>query len=60
MPACGYRRNNRRSINEIYIANRIGDAGQPYRIPLVVLNGVVGPEDPITTTSPKSVARLIN
>jgi hypothetical protein len=44
----------------MYIANKIGDARQPYRIPLVVLNGVVGPEDPITTTSPKSVARLIN
>jgi hypothetical protein len=43
MPACGYKRNNLRSINEIYIAKRIGDAGQPYRIPLVVLNGVVGP-----------------
>jgi hypothetical protein len=39
------------------MANKIGDAGQPYRIPLVVLNGVVGPEGPITITSPISVAR---
>jgi hypothetical protein len=44
----------------MYMANKIGDAGQPYRIPLVVLNGVVGPEDPITTTSPSLVARYIN
>jgi hypothetical protein len=29
-------------------------------IPLVVLNGVDGPEGPITTTSPKAVAREIN
>jgi len=41
----------------MYMANKIGDAGQPYRIPLVVLNGVVGPEDP---TSPSLVARYIN
>jgi hypothetical protein len=44
----------------MYIAKRIGDAGQPYLIPLVVLKGVVGPDGPITTTSPKSVARYIN
>jgi hypothetical protein len=43
IPACEQRRSSLRSINEIYIANRIGEAGQPYRIPLVVLNGVVGP-----------------
>ena len=44
----------------MYIANKIGDAGQPYRIPLVVLNGVVGPEGPITEMSLSSVALLMN
>ena len=43
IPAGEHRRSSLRSINEIYIANRIGEAGQPYTMPLVVLNGVVGP-----------------
>lgn len=60
MPACGQRRSKRLSIKDMYIANSIGEAGQPYRIPLVVLKGADGPEGPITSTSPKFVALQIN
>ena len=60
IPAWGQRLSKRRSTNEMNIANNNGDAGQPCLIPLEVEKGVVGPDGPITTTSPISVACLIN
>ncbi len=60
MPACGHRQSNLLSRKQTYIENSIGEAGQPYRIPLNVLKGADGPYGPITKISPAVVARQIN